>query len=101
LLPASPGRASVAVARVTPWRNHRRVSVRARVHNGRLIVDEPPELPEGSVLDLVMDDEGDELDMPQRKALTAAIERSLDQAARGRSAPVEQVLQALALRRRG
>lgn len=32
--------------------------VRARVQNGRLIVDDPTTLPEGTVLDLVCDDEG-------------------------------------------
>jgi len=31
-------------------------SIRARVRNGRLTVDEPTELPEGLVLDLVIDD---------------------------------------------
>lgn len=30
--------------------------VRAQVKNGRLIVDEPTSLPEGTVLDLVLDD---------------------------------------------
>jgi hypothetical protein len=46
---------------------------RARVQNGRLVVDEPTVLPEGMVLDLVVDDEGDELDDAQRAALDAAI----------------------------
>ncbi len=35
---------------------------RAKVHGGRLVLDEPTALPEGSVLDLVLDDEGDDLD---------------------------------------
>ena len=34
-------------------------TIRARVRNGRLIVDEPTDLPEGTELDLVIDDAGD------------------------------------------
>ena len=34
---------------------------RARVEKGRLVRDEPTTLPEGTVIDLVMDDEGDDL----------------------------------------
>jgi hypothetical protein len=36
--------------------------IRARVVNGRLQVDAPTSLPEGTVLNLVVDDEGDDLD---------------------------------------
>jgi hypothetical protein len=32
--------------------------LRARVENGRLVLDEPTTLPNGTVLDLVLDDEG-------------------------------------------
>ncbi len=51
-------------------------SIRARVRNGRLIVDEPTSLPEGTELDLVVDDEGDHLDEAERAALNAAISRA-------------------------
>jgi len=44
------------------------MSIRARVSLGRLVVDEPVDLPEGTVLDLVVDDEGDELDDDERRA---------------------------------
>lgn len=47
--------------------------IRARVQNGRHLVDEPTVLPEGTVLDLVVDDEGDALDATERQALDAAI----------------------------
>lgn len=53
-------------------------SIRARVINGRLLLDAPTTLPEGTVLDLVVDDEGDELDEldeQERAALNAAISR--------------------------
>jgi predicted transcriptional regulator len=49
----------------------------------------------------VIDDEGDELDEEQRRALNAAIEKSLEQAAAGRAAPSDDVLAALRARRRG
>lgn len=77
------------------------MTVRATVREGRLIVDEPTELPEGTVVDLVIDDEGDELDQSQREALDAAISRSLDQAREGLVAPGDAVLEKLRARRRG
>lgn len=48
--------------------------IRARVRNGRLVLDEPTTLPEGTVLDLVVDDEGDALDEADRVRLEAALE---------------------------
>jgi len=48
-------------------------TIRARVQNGRLIVDEPTDIPEGTELDLVIDDAGDSLDEAERAALHAAI----------------------------
>ena len=51
-------------------------AIRARVHQGRLRVDEPTELPEGTVLDLVVDDEGDDLDDSDRTALNESITRA-------------------------
>ncbi len=77
------------------------MAVRASVRNGRLIVDEPTDLPEGTVIDLVIDDEGDDLDEAQREALAAAITRSLEQARAGQSAPAEAILARLRSRRGG
>ncbi|MBZ0116233.1 MAG: hypothetical protein K8H88_04545 [Sandaracinaceae bacterium] len=77
------------------------MSIRATVHNGRLIVDEATDLPEGTVLDLVIDDEQDALDDSQRAALDAAITRSIEQARRGESAPSEKILTKLRSRRAG
>ncbi len=68
------------------------MAVRATVRNGRLSLDEPTELPEGTVIDLVIDDEGDELDEEQRQALHAAIERSLQQAKNGQTASAGAIL---------
>jgi hypothetical protein len=64
---------------------------RARVQNGRLLIDEPTDLPEGTVLDLVVDDEGDNLTDEERAALHAAIERSVEDAQAGRVRPATDV----------
>jgi hypothetical protein len=61
------------------------MGVRATVRDGRLIVDQATDLPEGTVLDLVIDDEGDQLDSVERDGLNAAISRSLAQADQGDS----------------
>lgn len=73
--------------------------IRARVKNGRLIVDEPTELPEGMVLDLVIDDEGDDLDDAERAALHEALDRSADQVREGQILPAEDVMKDLHKRR--
>lgn len=73
-------------------------SIRARVHNGRLQLDEPTSLPEGTVLDLVVDDEGDDLDIEERAALNEVIARGLESIKAGRGRPVEEVLADLAKR---
>ena len=50
--------------------------IRARVRDGRLIVDEPTDLPEGTELDLAIDDAGDSLDEAERAAHHAAIRQA-------------------------
>ena len=71
--------------------------LRARVKNGRLVLDEPTDLPEGTVVELVADDRiaserGDDLDEAERSALHAAIERGLSDARAGRVRPADDVL---------
>ena len=68
------------------------MSLRAVVKDGRLVVDEPTTLPEGTVLDLVVDDEGDDLDAAERAALHAHLESSWEEARRGELIPAEDVL---------
>ena len=68
---------------------------RARVENGRLVIDEPTDLPEGTVLDLVADDEGDNLMDEERTALHAAIARSAADAEAGKVRPAADVLKDL------
>jgi hypothetical protein len=76
------------------------MGIRATVRNGRLVVDQATQLPEGTTLDLVIDDDGDDLDDREREALDAAISISLDQAARGEVNPAEKILARLRERRR-
>ena len=71
------------------------MGVRAIVLNGRLVIDQETSLPDGTVLDLVMDDEGDGLDETNRKALNQAIKTSLDQLNRGQIRPAAEVLASL------
>ncbi|MBK7877640.1 MAG: hypothetical protein IPJ77_18280 [Planctomycetes bacterium] len=73
--------------------------IRARVQNGRLVMDIPTELPEGTVLDLVVDDEGDDLDAAEHAALRSAVERSVRQLDAGQGRPAEDVLRDLRSRR--
>jgi hypothetical protein len=47
-------------------------SLKAHVHNGRLVLDEPTDLPEGRVVELVPVD--DELDDAERAELHAALD---------------------------
>jgi len=59
-------------------------SLRAHVRNGRLVLDVPTDLPEGSVLDLVPADSWDALSLDDRNALHRALARSAQDAAAGR-----------------
>lgn len=66
--------------------------IRARVSHGRLIIDEPVDLPEGTVLDLVVDDEGDELDDAERAALHEQLSASAAEVKAGQTKPVSELL---------
>jgi hypothetical protein len=68
---------------------------RGCVRNGRLLVDEPTDLPEGSIVDLVLPDPGDDLDDEERARLHAALERSEDDLKHGRVVPAADVLRRL------
>jgi len=68
---------------------------RARVQNGRLVIDEPTDLPEGTVLDLVVDDEGDDLSDEERAALHEALRQGADELKAGRRYPAADVMRDL------
>jgi len=69
--------------------------IKARVANGRLIVDQPTGLPEGTQLDLAITEAGDDLDDGERAALHAALARSWESASAGRVSPAEDLLRKL------
>ena len=73
--------------------------LRARVEKGRLILDEPTTLPDGTVIDLVADDEGDDLTDEQRRALHAALAESWASAESGRIRPASEIVAELRRRR--
>lgn len=71
--------------------------VRAQVRNGRLLVDEPTDLPEGKVIELVPLDQvflngGDDLDDAERAALHRELEASIGEAKAGQLVDFDVVL---------
>ena len=73
--------------------------LRARVQNGRLVLDEPTTLPEGTVIELVADDEGDDLTDDERRALHEALSASWKSAEAGDLRPASAILDELRRRR--
>jgi hypothetical protein len=73
--------------------------LRARVEKGRLILNEPTTLPDGTVIELVADDEGDDLTDEERRALHEALSASSESAEAGRLRPAQEVLDELRRRR--
>jgi len=69
--------------------------LRATVKDGHLVLDEPTTLPDGTVLDLVVDDEGDDLDDEERAALHEALATSWESVRRGSVRPAAQILDEL------
>lgn len=67
----------------------------ARVRNGRLVLDQSTDLPEGSTVDLVPADAIDSLDDDQRQALHAALARSAADESAGRTIDAATVLDRL------
>lgn len=73
--------------------------LRARVEKGRLVLDEPTTLPEGTVVHLVADDEGDDLTEGERRDLHEALSASWESAEAGRLRPASAILDELRRRR--
>ena len=68
------------------------LTLKARVRSGRLIMDEPVDLPEGTEVELVPADDGDSLDEEDRARLHAALERSAAQFQSGEGIPADEAL---------
>jgi hypothetical protein len=73
--------------------------LRARVEKGRLVLDEPTTLPDGTTVDLVADDDGDDLTVEERRQLHDALASSWQSADAGHSRPASAIVDEL--RRRG
>ena len=67
-------------------------SFRARVRNGRLILDEPTELPDGTEVELVPTDAWDDLDEGERSLLHESLAKSDEDVALGRIRSAADVL---------
>ena len=65
--------------------------LRARVRHGRIVLDEPTDLPEGTELELVLADGGDELDDEDRAALHHELELAMDDVDAGRVVSEDEV----------
>jgi len=71
--------------------------LKAHVRNGRLVFDEPTDLPEGEVVELVPVDEvlargGDYLDDEEREKLHKALDTSVRQAEQGQLIDADEVM---------
>ena len=78
------------------------LTLRAHVANGRLVVDESVDLPDGAEVQIAVVDGGDQLDDEDRARLHAAIEQAQDEArSRGESIPAAKFLADLRSRRGG
>jgi len=71
------------------------MTIKARVCGGRLVVDEPINLPEGTELELLPLDPGDWLDDADRAALHAALAQSQADVDAGRLVDAADVLKRL------
>jgi hypothetical protein len=77
-----------------------RQPLKARVCNGRLVLDEPTDLPDGEEIYLVpLEDEGDELDDEERAALHRSLARGIAELDRGEGVDAEVFLAELRARR--
>jgi len=67
------------------------MTLKAHVRNGRLVVDEPTQLPEGTEVDLLPLDPGDWLDLADRAALHRALAASQEDLEAGHFVDAEEV----------
>jgi hypothetical protein len=66
--------------------------MKARVANGRLVLDEPTALPEGTEIELEPVDEGDQLDDADRRRLHGALDQAEREIAQGLGRSADDVL---------
>jgi hypothetical protein len=71
------------------------MTIKARVRSGRLVLDEPTDLPEGVEVELLPLDPGDWLDEAERSALHQALRESDVDVAQDRLVDAEEILREL------
>lgn len=71
------------------------MTMKAHVRKGRLVLDEPTELPDGTEVELLALDPGDWLDDEDRAALHEALRQSSADVAAGRLVDAEEILREL------
>lgn len=74
-------------------------ALKVQVKNGRLVLDEPTDLPEGAEVEVVVID--DELTADERAALHASLDRALDDSEAGRGVDAAEYLRQYRARREG
>jgi hypothetical protein len=70
-------------------------AILAKVDRGRIKLDEPTDLPDGTRVELYLVDQGDELDDDERRALDDALEAAAESVAHGEGIPADEVLRLL------
>lgn len=68
------------------------LNLKARVRGGRLVLDEPVDLPEGTEVELVPARDVDDLEDEDRARLHAALDRGLAQVQAGEGIPADEAL---------
>ena len=71
------------------------MTIKAHVRDGRLVIDEPINLPDGTEIELLPLDPGDWLDDADRSALHEALRQSESDIAAGRLISAEEILEEL------
>lgn len=74
-------------------------SVKAHVRNGRLVLDEPTDLPEGAEVTLSITDDGGDYDDDERDRINESLAVSFEQARKGQLIDADVVLARLRARR--
>jgi hypothetical protein len=74
------------------------MTIKARVRSGRLVLDEPTDLPEGTEIELLPLDPGDWLDDADRAALHEALRQSDADVAAGHLVDADEILRELRTR---
>jgi hypothetical protein len=66
--------------------------LRTRVRHGRIVLDEPTDLPDGTELEVVLADSGDGLDAEERERLHESLRESIEQMKRGETIDAAEAL---------